>query len=165
MLTIITFQEWCPPQTPWWNPLMVCWASFSKKKFNKIPPRSFQYRYWFMIQNLVAFNLTNIALVLVNPGGSYKFCNTYTMSLYHGDKLKSDITCNYGLGWFEELYKKFSCKDSQFEYVISLANPCPFTSFVGLISKSYSSSITIHLSLFPYGSGCVRICFTTFLGT
>ena len=71
------------------------------------------------------------------------------MSLYQRDKVKSFITYNPESNLFETLDKNFNCKDSQFESFINLSNPYPFTNFVGLISKSYSSKIAIHFSLFP----------------
>ena len=115
-----------------------------------MPPRSFQYKYWFKIQNLDDFNFTELALVLLNPRGACKFCKTYTRSLYQGDKVKSLVTYIPESNPLEILDRKFNCKDSQLESVINLVNPCPFTNLVGLISKSYSNKYVIHFALsFP----------------
>ena len=146
-----------PPQYPLWKFSIVCWDSFYKRKFNKTPLGSFQYRYSFITQNLAYFSFTGLALVLLKPAGAYKICSTYTILEYHGDKEKSCITCTSVSSWFEWLVKKFTWKDSQLEFFIIFSSPWPLISLVGLISMSYSSNTTIHFSLFPFGSGCVRI--------
>ena len=61
--------------------------------------------------------------------------------------------------------KKLTPKASQFEWAINLARPCPFTSFVGLISMSYSSKVAIHLDLLPSGSACVKMSLIAVEGT
>jgi hypothetical protein len=47
----------------------------------------------------------------------------------------------------------------------NLAKPCPFTSLVGLISRSNSIILAIHLPLLPSMSGCMRMSFIEVEGT
>ena len=44
-----------------------------------------------MIQNFIAFNFKNLALVLDNPGGDCKFSNTNMISAYHGESEKASL--------------------------------------------------------------------------
>ena len=61
--------------------------------------------------------------------------------------------------------KKLTPKDSQFDWAINLARPCPFTCLVGLISMSYSSKVAIQLGLLPPDSACVMISLIAVEGT
>ena len=56
-------------------------------------------------------------------------------------------------------------RESQLYCAISFSIPWPLISYVGLISKSYSSRNVIHFTLLPLGSVWVRISFTTLVRT
>ena len=73
--------------------------------------------------------------------------------------MKSGRTCLSSTWEIIYVYgsKKLTPKASQFEWAINLARPCPFTSFVGHISMSYSSKVEIHLALLPSCFACGKM--------
>jgi hypothetical protein len=147
---------------------MVFSASPSIKQLNKTPLGSFQYNNSFTIQNFNAFNFKNLAFVLLNSGGAYKFFSTKRILAYHAKSRNLWDICGVTFSssvTFDRSAVKFMPKSSQFICAINLASPCPLINFMGLISRSYSNSTAIHFPLFPSGSSCVKMSFTEMLGT
>ena len=117
---------------------MSLFSSCSSTQFNSTPPGSFQYNFPSKTQNLDAFCLRNLALVLSIPYGPCRCCNTKVISVYHRDDRKASPTGGPGYFWGYFSFADNSpimwrLRISQLDWAISLASPWPLISFVGLI--------------------------------
>jgi hypothetical protein len=118
-----------------------------------------------MRQYLIALSFKALALLFCIPSGGLNFCKKYKISLYQGLSASGTVI-------WEPLLDESTCslmklipKALQLDSASSLAKPYPFTSLVGLISKSNSRILAIHLLLLPSMSGCIRMSFTEAEGT
>jgi hypothetical protein len=118
-----------------------------------------------MRQYLTVLSFKALALLFSIPSGGLNSCKKYKIYLYQGHAAS-------GTTLWEPLLDDSACslmklipKALQFDSASNLAKPFPFISLVGLISRSNSRILAIHLPLLPSMSGYMRISFTEAEGT
>ena len=123
-----------------------------------------------MRQYLTALSFKALTLLFPIPSGGFNSCKKYKISLYQvhasSDKapwefLLDDLACEFS----EQALRKLIPKALQLDSTSSLAKPCPFINLVGLISRSNSRILVIHLPLLPSMSGYIRMSFIEAEGT
>jgi hypothetical protein len=118
-----------------------------------------------MRQYLIALSFKAFALLFYILSGGLNSCKNYKIYLYQGLSASGTVLWEPLLDDSAFSLMKLIPKALQLDSTSSLAKPCPFTSLVGLISRSNSRILVIHLLLLPSMSGCIRMSFTEAEGT
>jgi hypothetical protein len=118
-----------------------------------------------MRQYLTALSFKALALLFPNLSGGLNSCKKYKICLYQGHAASGMVLWEPPLDDSSCSLMKLIPKALQFDSASNLAKPCPFTSLVGLISRSNSRILAIHLLLLPSMSGYIRMSFTEAEGT
>ena len=128
---------------------MTFWACCGSRHLSNTPRGSFQYKAWSIRQYLTALSFKALALLFPNPSGGFNSCRKYKISLYQGHDASDREPWECLFYGSACSFTKLIPKASQLDSTSNLAKPCPFINLVGLISRSNSRILAIHLPLLP----------------